>query len=159
MTEEQLTKTPEILLTHLDYGDVQNQPKISYEPSLRGQGVFILMKCKQENVRVDYKYGKVRLYSKRKVDILRSIIKESFQFCEGLKIPVFSAPFQTFKAGKKFMALAIRDKDLILTTDEKFKDVIYYQFCKRIPITKNYEIFYTLHELKTKVEEQYKLLI
>lgn len=143
----------------MELNQLENNSVMSYEPMLRGQGIYILMNCKKERIKADYMCGKVIIYSKRKIPKLLKIIKDSFDYCKNLEEPVFSAPFQTFTAGNKFLALAIQEKDLILTTNEKFKDVVYYQFCKRIPITKNYELFYTINELKNVVENTYRMLI
>jgi hypothetical protein len=148
-----------IVLNLLDCNGLDNEPKVSYKTILRGQGVYLLNKCKELGVRVIYQSGHVLIFTKKKIDLFLDAIEQSLHESQELPTKSFIASHQCFKSGKKLLAIGIKDLDLLITTDDNFKDVVFYQFKNKIPITKNVKIYSTLRDLKTGVEKEFNLIV
>ena len=159
MIIEKTTYDYGIELNTLDFNGLENEPRISYKPVLRGQGVYLLIHCKKANIRTEYKHGHVLLFSKRKVEDFVKIIKTSIEEFSKLPSTPLTKETQCFKKGKRFLALGLKREDRLITTEDSFRDVIYYQFKNLIPVTQNYTIFYTLRELSKFAEDNYNLII
>jgi len=146
-------------INYLDFNGLENQPKFSFKPIYRGQSVFIMKHCKQEGIKADFQSGEVVIYAKRKIDKFAHIILQSFHIASNPQCVDFTSESQRFMIGRKFIALGLKTNDTLYTTEDAFKDMVYYQFLGKVPVTKKYMVFTTLRELKRHLEKEQRILV
>lgn len=137
---------------------IEDMPKYYYLPVLRGQTVYILDKCKSEGIRVEFTHGKIYIYSERKVQRFQEIILNSFSVNFIYTVDDMKKSSQHFHQDKRFICLALKELDTILTVEQAFDRVIYYQFLGKIPVAKNYRIFSTYRELIEQAAEEFNII-
>lgn len=138
---------------------IDDLPKYFYTPVLKGQVNYILKECKEQGIRAELLLGDVHIYSERKVQTFQEIILRSLSDNFTYRTDDMKRETQSFHLDKKFICLAIKSKDLILTTEQAFDNVIYYQFLGKIPVAKNYKIYSTYGELVDKSETDFNIVI
>jgi len=143
-------------IKEMNYGGLEDYPKFSYHPVLRGQAIYILKRCKEKNLKADYFFEDIQIYSKTKLPEFEVIIKESLQYHSTIKLEKES---QAYHVDRHFLGIAIKKEDIILATEESFPEIVYYQFQNKIPVTQHYKIFSTQHDLKQEAESRYNVLI
>lgn len=137
---------------------ISDAPKYYYTPVLRGQVAYLLSKCKEEGIKAEYMYGKLYIYNNRKIQVFKEIILKSLSKNFTYTVEDMKKETQYFHVEKKFVCIAIKSLDLIITTEVSFDSVIYYQFLGKIPVARNYKIYSKYKDLVTGVEEEFNIV-
>ena len=126
--------------------DLEYEPCFGFSPKLRGQAVYILHKCKEEGIQARYCYGEVQIFSRKKLEKFKEVVMSSFkQKSEGPELVKSSHAFYSETA---LLCVMLKKDDETYVAETHFPTIIELQFMGKIPITKNYIIFRTQHEMK-----------
>jgi hypothetical protein len=125
-------------------GNLRSLPKYAFRPTLRGQGAFILACCEDKGLFAKYEYGKIRIFARKKFELFKEIIKQSYQEYkprEGLTYPV-----HIYRDNKMIMCIGVKSLDCLYTYERRMVDVVKGQFIGVIPTTKKIKIFNSQEE-------------
>lgn len=134
-----------------------SEPAYTFQPELRGQGQYIVHKCREAGIASRYYYGEVQVFAKTKKDKFVEIIEESYDVHE--EAPPLEQESQAVWMGGALLCVMLKNGDVTYVTDAHFPQVVETQFMGMIPITKHYKIFRTKYEMLTTLATLHNILI
>lgn len=129
---------------------VHGAPRFAFRPNLRGQAVYVMLKCKEEGIKTIYEYDEVKIYSKRKYERFHKICFDSFFAYTEVRKPL-DIPTKAYYCGRHLVCVYVRDEDAIFLKESSMEEMVNYQFQGRIPITQNYFIYRTQEEMANEL--------
>jgi hypothetical protein len=124
-------------------------PRYSFISKFRGQACYIITRCREEKVFSKYELGYIHIYSKKKLDLFKKIIEESFKVKMEC-IPLEKEKVSFYKQGH-LLCFMHKPSDCTYVVDKDFEELILHQFKGSLPITKNYKIFRLQKEMKEDI--------
>ena len=127
-----------------------------FEPTLRGQTLYILEKCREAGIKCIFENKSVRIFSARKLDKFRAIIEESYN---SYSPPMKLEKTQLYMDGRETVCFANKFEETIYMVNSKIEKVLMNQFMGKLPVTNHYRIFTSLGEMETTLLDECGIII
>ena len=133
-----------------------SDPKYAYACTRRGQGNYLMHRCKEENLNAIFSRNQVMIYSRTKVPLFSNLILESFQFDNKTNPPCPSTTV-TYWEGQAVLGVLVEGR--VYVVDDKFSTFVLYEYKKKLPRFKEFTIFKRKKDMEEFLEREKGIIL
>jgi len=132
--------------------------RFSYKPVEFGQAVYLQRKCEEVGIRTEYCFGRIRIYSFKKLELFESIIEESLRYRD-IPAPDPGNNTWSYYKNRTLLCVALNKGEVVYVTESHMEELVEYIFTKRIPHPKRFFIYSKQYEMKAALEKARKIIV